>query len=222
MATLPSVKIGGTDFEDVYGLYLANYTYTPPETKTEYQSVPGRTGDLDFTEALSGAVHYHNAKISLNFKHKSMRTFLASAAMDAVLSLHGTRQTVVFTGGALENKSFSGRLTLGNIQSAKYSGYLTISVIVDAPGTAAPSRDLIGKNITANGSYYAANDDANGYYYVNVNMPTIPKTVYQNGTYQASADGAAGYSSVVVDVSVAPGDETVYGTMLDEINGEII
>lgn len=62
--------------------------------------------------------------------------------------------------------------------------------------------DLIAKNITANGDYYAINDDADGYSSVNVNVqPTLKtKNITANGTYNASSESAQGYSSVTVNV----------------------
>ena len=44
-------------------------------------------------------------------------------------------------------------------------------------GGAAPQPTLISKNITANGSYYAVEDDADGYSSVNVNVATTPLTL---------------------------------------------
>ena len=65
--------------------------------------------------------------------------------------------------------------------------------------------DLIAKNITANGDYYAINDDADGYSSVNVNVqPTLKtKTITANGTYKASNDGAYGYSQVTTNVKAS-------------------
>lgn len=61
---------------------------------------------------------------------------------------------------------------------------------------------LTTKSITANGSYAASSDNADGYSSVNVNVaPNVTtKTITQNGTYNASSDNADGYSSVTVAV----------------------
>ena len=71
--------------------------------------------------------------------------------------------------------------------------------------------DLIPKNITANGDYYAINDDADGYSSVNVNVqPTLAtKSITQNGTYNASSDSAQGYSQVTVNVQPTRKEKTI-------------
>ena len=71
--------------------------------------------------------------------------------------------------------------------------------------------DLITKNITANGDYYAVNDDADGYSSVNVNVqPTLAqKNITANGTYNASSDNAQGYSKVVVNVQPTLKEKTI-------------
>lgn len=49
-----------------YGIILQNpYQLTPPIPKTHYISVPGRSGDLDLTEALTGKVEYENRILTL-------------------------------------------------------------------------------------------------------------------------------------------------------------
>lgn len=69
---------------------------------------------------------------------------------------------------------------------------------------AAVNPTLTTKTITANGSYAASSDNADGYSSVTVNVPTptptlIAKTVTANGTYAAADDSADGYSSVTVN-----------------------
>lgn len=67
----------------------------------------------------------------------------------------------------------------------------------------APQPTLITKNITANGNYSAAADNADGYSTVTVNVPEktlTTKTITVNGTYNASSDNVDGYSAVSVAV----------------------
>ena len=62
---------------------------------------------------------------------------------------------------------------------------------------------LIDKNISANGTYNASSDEADGYKKVVVDVePNLTtKSITQNGTYNASSDNADGYSSVTVETS---------------------
>jgi hypothetical protein len=59
---------------------------------------------------------------------------------------------------------------------------------------------LVTKTITANGTYNASSDNADGYSQVSVNVPLTTKSITANGTYNASSDNAAGYSQVSVNV----------------------
>ena len=66
-----------------------------------------------------------------------------------------------------------------------------------------PSDILIEKRITENGTYFATNDNADGYYKVVVDeyVPRlILKQVTANGTYDPSDDDADGYSSIRVNL----------------------
>lgn len=64
---------------------------------------------------------------------------------------------------------------------------------------------LIEKSVTANDVYNAADDNADGYSKVTVNVPSssptlIEKSITANGVYNASSDSADGYSKVTVAV----------------------
>lgn len=63
--------------------------------------------------------------------------------------------------------------------------------------------DLITRTITENGTYEAADDNADGYVEVTVNVPDltlVTKSVTANGTYDPAEDEADGYSEVTVNV----------------------
>lgn len=79
---------------------------------------------------------------------------------------------------------------------------------------------LIEKSITENGDYFAADDDADGYSSVSVDVePDLTtKNITQNGTYQASQDNADGYSEVTVNVPATKYD--IQGTLFVD-NGKV-
>lgn len=75
-------------------------------------------------------------------------------------------------------------------------------------GVRALKKTLVSKNISENGDYSPASDDADGYSAVHVSVPSsapavlVSKNINQNGTYIALDDDSAdGYSQVVVNVS---------------------
>lgn len=73
---------------------------------------------------------------------------------------------------------------------------------------------LITKSITANGTYAAASDNADGYSEVTVSVnPTLKtKSITANGTYAASSDNADGFSQVVVNVPLKTKSISANGT----------
>lgn len=61
---------------------------------------------------------------------------------------------------------------------------------------------LVAKTVTQNGTYYPADDDADGYSVVTVNIPGAPvlveKIIAAKGIYDPADDNADGYSLVTV------------------------
>ena len=64
------------------------------------------------------------------------------------------------------------------------------------------NKNIIAKSITANGTYNAADDNADGYnpVTVNVQLKLAEKNIIKNGTYKAVDDDLDGYSVVYVNV----------------------
>ena len=71
---------------------------------------------------------------------------------------------------------------------------------------------LITKVITANDTYDASDDSADGYSQVTVNVaPNVgTKSITENGTYTASSENLDGYSSVMVAVDLPPALPNTY------------
>ena len=67
---------------------------------------------------------------------------------------------------------------------------------------------LVAKTITQNGTYYPADDNADGYSSVTVNIPDAPvlmrKIITANGVYDPADDSADGYSLVTVNTGGDP------------------
>ena len=69
------------------------------------------------------------------------------------------------------------------------------------PPNAGAEAVIVSKNITANGTYNASSDSADGYNPVTVNVPESvikSKLITANGTYNASADNADGFNPITV------------------------
>lgn len=84
--------------------------------------------------------------------------------------------------------------------------------------------DLITRTITENGTYEAADDNADGYVEVTVNVPSstptlVEKSITANGTYNPADDEADGYSEVSVNVPATKYE--VRGELLLNSDGEV-
>jgi phage-related protein len=66
---MKGVSLDGLHSYGDFGLYLLNENscIPPPMPKTHFVKVPGRSGDLDLTEALTGRCEYENRIITLQF-----------------------------------------------------------------------------------------------------------------------------------------------------------
>ena len=95
------------------------------------------------------------------------------------------------------SEKLKGRLSCGQRLSCRLSSVLK-----------SITARLITKQVTANGSYSASADSADGYSAVEVAVPIPPepvlitKQVTANGSYSASSDSADGYSAVEVAVPI--------------------
>jgi len=121
------------NLETEFGLHLTGYSYTPPEARTEYVSVPGRDGDLDFTEALfgsNGTVHYGNAKLEMTFLFTG--DSLSVSHLMQVAGMHGHRVQVHIPDGFLASLLLYGRVSVGDIESAMPWGHITMTVNVES------------------------------------------------------------------------------------------
>lgn len=80
-----------------YGLYVTNTDpVDPPEVKSQYVQVPGRDGDIDMTEALTGYTIYGNRKITLTLGGKKLSTQWGTFISDFLNEIHGKQVKLVF------------------------------------------------------------------------------------------------------------------------------
>lgn len=79
---------------------------------------------------------------------------------------------------------------------------IALGLLMQADDEDGGSKNIIAKSITANGTYNAADDNADGYnpVTVNVQLKLAEKNIIKNGTYKAADDDLDGYSVVYVNV----------------------
>ena len=80
-----------------YGLYVTNNDpVEPPEVKAEYIEIPGRNGQIDLTEALTGYTVYNNRQIVLELGGKKRSQDWPGFMSNFLNELHGQSVTVIF------------------------------------------------------------------------------------------------------------------------------
>lgn len=124
------IQFGNYHTADDWDLILHTKTLTPPKPKAYYVSVPGRDGDLDLSEALTGDVHYENRIAVFSFIASdgtySDREDLLS---EIVAKIHGKRLQIIdpdYPGYYL-----SGRCTVTERTNINAYGTLTVEANCD-------------------------------------------------------------------------------------------
>lgn len=151
-------KINGKHSYRDYGLILENpYQLTPPLPKVHYVSVPGRSGQLDLTEALTGRVEYENRTLTLELG--GIKTDWPSFFTIFLQEVHGKKVEIVFdndtthylVGRATVREGFEKVARLGkfrleitckpyrlDVTPFTYSGTVTNSLTVAVPKSQMP------------------------------------------------------------------------------------
>lgn len=123
-----SVKIIINDNEkDMYtdfGLSLKPRTRKLPPIKSLKTSIYGRSGDLDFTEALTGQTEYENRSETLEFNLTDSMNNWDTKYSEVANFLHGKKAKLIFTSDS--NYYFVGRLTMNDLSSNKSLGTINI------------------------------------------------------------------------------------------------
>ena len=66
---MPGIKIKNKHSADDFGMFMTDFSVSPPEPQTAYVDVPFRDGPLDFSTALTGGVvKYKNRTVTAEFK----------------------------------------------------------------------------------------------------------------------------------------------------------
>ena len=68
---MSGIKIGNRHSADDFGMFMTDFSVSPPEPRTSYVDVPFRDGLLDFSTALTGGiVRYQNRTVTASFVTK--------------------------------------------------------------------------------------------------------------------------------------------------------
>ncbi len=119
-----SDNISKNSYDD-WNLLLAPYTLEAPQPQTNFVSIPGRDGSLDFTESL-GTVRYNNRNITLNFTHRGNINNIFLIHGEIANFLHGQKLKIILPNDI--DFYYIGRAEISSLDRAKRTNQISISV----------------------------------------------------------------------------------------------
>lgn len=129
MMKLRGVQFGDYHTADDWGLILNEKIVSPPVPKTNYVSVPGRDGDIDLTEALSGVVNYEDRTAEYTLlltdgSHADREELIT----EIVGVLNGQRMQIIDTDD-YPDYYMTGRLTVTEVANNNAYGVVKIEAV---------------------------------------------------------------------------------------------
>ena len=119
-----TVSFDGTPVSS-WGMKMHAWDISSPEPKVTYVSVPGRDGDLDFTESLDGIVRYNSRTISLTLSLDGGYSNWFQTVKSFSSFLHGRKRKLVFSDDP--GYSYIGRFTVTAVKENGVTGDITVS-----------------------------------------------------------------------------------------------
>lgn len=120
------VKIGDYSMYEDFGLQALSIDPGSAEVDEKFKEIPGRNGDLDLTDALTGFPTYKNTtmKLTFDFKDGNYNLWLARAS-DLRNKMHGKRMKVI-----LGNDEFyyEGRISVSTEKINKHYSSVEIEI----------------------------------------------------------------------------------------------
>lgn len=112
------------DVSQTYGMILVDgYKIPPPEAKTHYIDIPGRSGKLDLTEAF-GDVFYNNIEMEFSFVIINAAPPIEVKKQE-IISLFNGKKYVFYTTMEGSSKQYTGRFKVTDMQHGLYDvGYV--------------------------------------------------------------------------------------------------
>ena len=117
-------------WEDWHLIPSSRPTLSPPGVQTNFVSIPGRMGALDFSEYLTGDVQYSDRSGSFEFLVDNDHEYWVSIKNKIVDFLHGNVMKMV-----LEDDPeyyYEGRFTVDSWKSESWNSKIVINYVVGA------------------------------------------------------------------------------------------
>ena len=196
---MKGVSFGGLRSDTDLGLVLYSKKISPPKVKTTTVEIPGRDGDLDITEALTGRVSYEDREIIFVFRIPSPKEEWASVYSDTLNSIHGKKMNIILDDDP--DYHYTGRVSVEDFGVNRNLAEIEVKCLVEPKKTY--------KTIS---KYTASVTDTKKVTVKNSGIPTVPtitvskemNVVFGGNTYHLS-----------------PGKNRVFDILLPKGNSEL-
>ena len=203
--TLRGVQFNNYQTADDWELIMQEKIIAPPVPKTNYVSVPGRDGDLDLTEALSGVVNYQDRQGSFIFlltngTHEDREELIT----EIVGALHGQKVQYIDTDD-YPDYYMNGRLTVTEIRNSNAYGVIKIQGVFNPWRYALKSKQQ-SVTVTSSGGTVSLSLTNSGYKTL---TPTITVTGTVTLTYGTISTTLSAGTYVLASLRFPPGVTTI-------------
>lgn len=143
---LRGISLNGTHTGTDWGLTMSVCKIDPPAVKSYYVAIEGRDGSLDFTEALTGEIHYENRNSTFEFvltegTHEERETLINTI----YAAVHGRRLKLILPD--YPDYYMTGRFEV--TEHTNTAGYGTISISATLePWKYKATETVVEKNVT--------------------------------------------------------------------------
>lgn len=205
MQTLRGVQFGDYHTAEDWNLIMHEKIVSPPVPKTNYVSVPGRDGDLDLTEALSGVVNYQDRKASYTFLLTDGTHADRVELISQIIGLlHGKRVQIIDTDDYPDHYMV-GRLSVTDVSNNNAYGILKIEAVCQ-PWRYASNQQSKSVTVAASDGTVTVTLSNTGYKTV---TPTITVTGSINLTYGTTSTALSAGTYTLAGLRLTPGANTV-------------
>ncbi len=130
---MKGVKFGGLRSDTDLGLVLYSKTISPPKARTTTVEVPGRDGNLDITEALTGRVMYEDREISFIFRVPNPKEEWASVYSGVLNKIHGKKMDIVLDDDP--DNTYTGRVSVDEFATNRTLAEIAVICVVNPKKT---------------------------------------------------------------------------------------
>ncbi|WP_026524719.1 hypothetical protein [Butyrivibrio sp. MB2005] len=197
---MKGVKFGGLRSDTDLGLVLYSKKISPPKVRTAVVEVPGRDGNLDITEALTGRVMYEDREISFVFRVPNPKEEWPRVYSKVLNNIHGKKMDIILDDDP--DNTYSGRISIDEFATNRNLAEIAVVCTVSPKKT---YKNAVKKMIAVSGSKSLT--------LTNSGIPTIP---------EITADSELDVSFGGMSYHLSPGKNKVFDILLPEGDSKLI